>query len=181
MGDYYSNWRIGMIGLAFLVIGLLWLALSVFLAVKLPKWFGASKPEWRWLLGGVIFLVLLIGPFVDHIVGMRQFEKLCTEMTGLQIYPGAANAKRGTEKSTNVNSLEGFVISINQLKSEIIDLDTRQVIARYSLFSTRGGVLGGMLRMGGLYTCSAAQVGHVDSEKLRNLINRIEMTFGDIK
>ena len=79
MGDYYSNWRIGMIGLAFLVIGLLWLALSVFLAVKLPKWFGASKPEWRWLLGGVIFLVLLIGPFVDHIVDRFADLSGCSE------------------------------------------------------------------------------------------------------
>ncbi len=170
-----------MIGLTFLVIGLLWLAFSVLLAVRLPKWFGASKPAWRWLLGAVIFLVLLIGPFVDHIVGMRQFEKLCAEQTGLQIYPGAANAKRGTMRSVDIDRLKGFAIPINQQKREIIDLDTREVIARYNYFSTRGGIVVSSTHLFGIDHCSPSQANHADSEKHHNLINRIKMTFGDIK
>ena len=85
-----------MIGLLFLGAALLWLALSGYLALQLPKWFGVSKPVARWLTSAAVFLILLIGPFVDHIVGMRQFQKLCDEQTGLHEKSGSGLAKQHT-------------------------------------------------------------------------------------
>lgn len=168
-----------MIGLTFLAIGLLWLALSVLLAVRLPKWFGASKPVWRWLLGAVIFLVLLIGPFVDHIVGMRQFEKLCAEQTGLQIYPGAANAKRGRQDTLPSESLDGYAVSIMRRIRTIVDLDTGEAIARFRHFSTKGGVVGGPLTaLGGEHVCSIYDARHLDHKKYLALKAQLQLTYG---
>lgn len=154
-----------MIGLTFLAIGLLWLALSVLLAVKLPKWFGASKPVWRWLLGAVIFLVLLVGPFVDHIVGMRQFNKLCDEETSLQFTANAANTIRAKGLLSKTDRLSGYAIQIERDRRPIIDLDTNQEIGWYYRFRTGGGKVGGLLMLGGKHTCAIDQSNHVEHKK----------------
>ena len=171
-----------MIGLSFLAIGLLWLALSGFLAIKMPKWFGASKPVWRGLLGSVIFVILMVGPFVDHIVGMRQFQKLCDEQTGLQIYPGAANAKRGRQDTLPNESLDGHAISIQRRVRTIVDLDSGETIASFRHFSTKGGVVGGPLTaFGGEHVCSVYGAQHVDHQTYLTLKARLQLTYGEAK
>jgi hypothetical protein len=171
-----------MIGLTFLAIGLLWLALSVLLAIKLPKWFGVSKPVWRGLLGGIAFVILMVGPFVDHIVGMRQFEKLCAEQTGLQIYPNAVNAKRAQETSSKRELISATVIPINRSVNTIVDLDTNAVIAEYKRFATKGGVVGGPLTaFGGEHVCSIYGSKHVDHQKYLNLKNQVNLKYGKAK
>lgn len=169
-----------MIGLMFLGLALLWLGLTVYLTIKVPRWLGL-KNHASWLLRLLLVPLLLVGPFGDHIVGMRQFQKLCNEQTGLQIYSGAANAKRGTMRSVDIDDLKGFAIRINQQKREILDLDTLEVIARYNYFSTRGGKVVSSAHLFGIDHCSPSQANHADSEKHHNLINRLEMTFGEIK
>ena len=96
-----------MIGLTFLAIGLLWLAFSVFVGRKLPRWLGIRNPAGQWAVTVAAVAVLLVGPFVDHIVGMRQFQKLCDEQTGLQVYPNAVKAKRGKETSSKRELING--------------------------------------------------------------------------
>ena len=170
-----------MIGLTALAIGLLWLALSVLLAIKLPKWFGASKPVWSGLLGCAIFLILMVGPFVDHVVGMRQFQKLCDEQTGLQIYPNSVNTKRGQETSSKRELVNGAVISINRTVSTITDLDTGEVIARYNYFSTKGGVIGSVLMLGGEHVCSIDGPRHPQHDQYVTLKSRISLIYGEAK
>lgn len=170
-----------MIGLTFLAIGLLWLALSIFLAIKLPKWFGVSKPVWRGLLGGVIFVILTIGPFVDHIVGMRQFEKLCREQTGLQILPGEANAKQGREYFSIPKLLDGYAISIQQRTDYVLNSASEEVIMQYNHFSTYGGRVGSLIRLGSAYECAVFQANHPDFSKYRAFRQQIELVSGKSK
>lgn len=167
-----------MIGLTALAIGLLWLAISVFFAIKLPKWFGASKPVWRGLLGGIVFVILMIGPFVDHIVGMRQFEKLCIEQTNVKISPNASNTKRGKQASPKTEQLKGYVIPIQRSTAAIVDIDSGEVIASYNHFSTKGGVVGGPLTaFGGEHVCDLSQPRHVEYKKFLQLLNQIKLVY----
>lgn len=170
-----------MIGLGFLAFGLLWLAISWYLATRLPKWLGVTRPVWRWVTGAVILLLLLVGPFVDHIVGMRQFEKLCAEETDLQIYPSAASTKRGIGVPAQIEPLEGYAVQINRQTRKIIDLDTQQLIAQYNHFATRGGRVGGLVMLGGEYTCSIRGSRHPEHRKFSAFAAQINLTYGEAK
>ena len=81
-----------MIGLLFLGVGLLWLGFTVYLSIKVPRWLGLKNAT-SWLLRLLLVPLLLVGPFVDEIVGMGQFERLCTEQTEIHTSPLAASEK----------------------------------------------------------------------------------------
>lgn len=170
-----------MIGLGFLAAGLLWLAFSWYVATRLPKWLGVVKPVWRRLLGTTVFLLLMVGPFVDHIVGMRQFEKLCAEQTDLQLFQNGVNAKRGRETSSTRELVGGTAIAINRSVSTITDLDTGEVIARYKHFTTRGGVFARLPMLGGEHVCSIDGPRHPKHKQYMVLKNQIHLTYGEAK
>jgi hypothetical protein len=170
-----------MIGLGFVAVGLLWLAFSVFLAVRLPSWVGITNPIWRWGTSAVVLILLLIGPFVDHIVGMRQFERLCTEETGLQVFSGAVSTTRARESSSAREHVGGTAIVISRSVSTITDLDTGEVVARYKNFSTRGGVIGRLPMLGGEHVCSVDGPRHPMHDQYKALKNQTRLTYGDAK
>lgn len=167
-----------MIGLLFLAAGLLWLRLSWFLASHLAKWLGLVNPLSKWALTFPVFLLLIIGPFLDHIIGMRQFERLCSEETGLQILPKASSTRHGVETSSARELVGGTAIEINRRVSTIADSDTGEVIARYNYFSTRGGVIGGLPMLGGEHVCSIAGPRHPRYEQYLSLKKQIQLTYG---
>jgi len=144
-----------MIGLGFFAAGLLWLAMSWYLASRLPKWFRIAKPLWRWVMGAMVLVVLLVGPFVDHIVGMRQFERLCAEETNVRIGMSAANVKRTKHVMGIGVDLEGYAIPIRRYEVRYLDRDTEEVVGQYNYFSTAGGRIGGFIRLGSRYSCSS--------------------------
>jgi hypothetical protein len=141
-----------MIGLIFFAAIGVWIIVGYQLAPRVPKWLGIKSARESSVATGVFLLVYTIGPFADHIVGMWQFQRLCERETDLQVFPAAAKATRGVERSEYFMNLNGFVMPIYQIRAEIIDPDTQGVIARYSLF---GG------------------------QRLSELINRIRLIHGD--
>lgn len=56
-------WGVAVIGLTFLAIGLLWLAFSIFVGRKLPRWIGIRNPAGQWAVTVAVVAVLLVGPF----------------------------------------------------------------------------------------------------------------------
>jgi hypothetical protein len=166
-----------MIGLTFLAIGLLWLAFSVFVGHKLPKWLGIQGLAKQWAITVAAVVVLLVGPFVDHIVGMRQFEKLCAEEGRLQISPAAANTKRAKKMIEDYVPLEGYAVRIEQMVIRVVDLDTDKQIAQYKYFSTPGGRLSGRSILGNPYVCSASDRDHADRSKLDALAAQTHLVF----
>lgn len=168
-----------MIGLLFLGAALVWLAFSVFVGLKLPKWLGVSSVAKQRAVTVVALAVLLVGPFVDHIVGMRQFQRLCDEQTRMEFGPGAANAKRARKPMAKTELLDGYVIPIQRQIRKVIDLDTGEQIAQYKYFSTSGGRIGGLVMLGGEYTCAANQKRHFDHARFLAFKAQTQLTYGD--
>lgn len=169
-----------MIGLMFLALGLLWLALSWYLAKRVPGWLSIRQPIAQWLMRAVVMLVLLVGPLVDHIIGMRQFEKLCAEDGRLEISPAAVHTKRARELDAQFEALKGYVIPIDRQVRRIVDLDTGDQIAQYKYFSTPGGVVGKLPELGGRFTCSASGRTHIDSEKFDAFAAQTNLTYTNL-
>lgn len=168
-----------MIGLMFFAAGLLWVATVWWLCKRIPAWLGFQKyPMW---LSALIFPIVVCLPFVDHIIGMWQFEKLCAEQTGLLVYPNAANAKRGREDASKAELLEGTAIQIRRRVSSILDLDTGETIAQYNYFTTQGGVVGRLAMLGGEHVCSIYGAKHTDHQKYLALKAQIKLTYGEAK
>lgn len=142
-----------MIGLTFLAVGVAWLALSLWLARKLPAWVGLKHPVGKWLLGAAVMTVLLIGPFVDHIVGMRQFEKLCAANEKMNINASAGLVKRAKSSEFRLDDLQGYWIRIQSQPVSYIDMDTNQPFISYRGLHTSGGRIAGIAMMGGTHTC----------------------------
>jgi hypothetical protein len=165
-----------MIGLLFLGVVCLWVFLAVKLTKQIPRLLGMTK--YIWLLQTVFLLILLVGPFVDHIIGMRQFQKLCNEQTSLHIYSNAADAKRVKEEFSVSQLLDGYIISIEQRTDSVVDLDTNELIAKYNHFSTSGGRIGGLVRIGNSYECAVFQSTHPEVSKYLGLRKQIELKLG---
>lgn len=140
-----------MIGLAFLTAGLLWLALAVYLSARLPQWLGLKKLLWP--ARAALLALLLVGPFLDHWVGMRQFEKLCNERTVMKISKTANQVTRAKRQDLPTTELSGYWIKIRSLPIVYIDVDTNQEFLRYEILNTKGGRVGGLVMLEGSYQC----------------------------
>ena len=169
-----------MIGLLFLAAIGLWLLFTVYLTVKVPRWLGLQGPV-KWLARLLLVPLLLVGPWADHLIGMRQFEKLCAEEGRLQISPAAANTKRAKEVSGDFVPLKGYAIPIEQMIVRIVDVDTGEQVAQYKYFSTKGGIVGGLPNIGNLDACAVPQRGHIDRQKYTELAAKIKLTSGESK
>ncbi len=144
-----------MIGLTFLAIGLLWLAFSVFVGRKLPRWLGIRNPAGKWAVTVAAVVVLLVGPFVDHIVGMWQFERLCDERTAPRIAANAADVEFAKVSDSASRVLDGFFIDIQVSTVSYVDPATGKALLEYEYFKTRGGRIAGLALIGGWNSCSA--------------------------
>lgn len=164
-----------MIGLMFLGATVLWLIAVYQITLRVPKWLNLKKHVS--MARVLVALVLLVGPFVDHIIGMRQFEKLCAEEGRLEISPAALNTKRARTRWAQPEVLSGTAIPIERTEIVIIDLDTGQQIAQYKYFSTPGGVVGKLPELGGRFTCSASLRGHVDEKAFGALAAQTNLVF----
>lgn len=145
-----------MIGLMFLGAGLLWLVLTVYLTIKLPRWLGLRSYA-QWLLRMVLVPLLLVGPFVDEIVGMRQFEKLCEEQAILRVAPNADQVKRAKVIHSDLRELSGYWVNISTGRSSYIDLDTGMAFMTFDDFNTKGGKVARIVLLGGSHWCGKQQ------------------------
>jgi hypothetical protein len=142
-----------MIGLSFLAVGLAWLAFSIWFALRLGRWLGIKTPSAQKAVAAVALPILLIGPFVDHIIGMRQFERLCDERTVMKISESANQVIRAKQLAMPTVELSGYWIKIKSSPIVYVDVDTNQEFLRYEILNTKGGVVGGLVRLGNSYQC----------------------------
>lgn len=164
-----------MIGLIFLGVTALWLVVVYQITRRVPKWLNLKRHAWA--VQALVALLLLVGPFVGHIIGMRQFEKLCAEEGRLEISPAAVNTKRAKKLIEDYVPLAGYAMRIEQMVIRVIDLDTREQVAQYKYFSTPGGIVGKLPQLGGKFTCSASDREHVDRNKLDALAVQTNLVF----
>jgi hypothetical protein len=158
-----------MIGLMFLGVAILWLVLTVYLAIKIPGWLGL-KNFTSWLLRLVLVPLLLVGPFVDEIVGTRQFERLCNEQAVLHVAANADQVKRAKVRHSDLRELSGYWINISTGRSDYIDIDTGMVFMSFDDFRTQGGRVAGIALLGGSHWCGAQR-----SIQFKVLANRLNI------
>lgn len=143
-----------MIGLTLLAAGLFWLLLSVYVATRLPKKLGIVQPIPQWIFCGAVLLLLLVGPFLDHIVGMRQFEKLCADArASIKVASSIDNVIRAKTNATKYVELSGYLVSIQMVQREFLDIDTGLPFLSYATYFTNGGKIAGIARLGEKYSC----------------------------
>ena len=139
-----------MIGLMFLGVFALWAWLAIYLGLKIPKWFG-----WKWKNATTALLIALffIAPFVDEIVGMRQFKQLCKERDVVHLSPDAALVKRA--KGVYGPSVEvlGYWVTIQSRPTLYTDINSGKTFYSFERLHTKGGRIAGALLMGGEHSC----------------------------
>ena len=140
-----------MAGLVFLLAIALWFALCVYLAFKIPGWLGIRRLGW--MVGLLVFPVLLVAPVIDEVVGMRQFERLCKERAVVHVSPEAGQVKRARKPDLPVVALPGNWILIASQPIAYIDADTMKPFLTYEALHTNGGRIAGLALMGGTKSC----------------------------
>lgn len=139
-------------GLVFILLAGVWLAVALMLSINIPKWLG-MKPFLGWVLCMLLLPVLLVAPFVDDIVGMRQFEQLCKERAVVRISPEASQVKRAQRLDSVTMELPGRWIKIESQSGGYVDLDTKKPFMTFEAFHTKGGRIAAIAMMGGSHSC----------------------------
>lgn len=143
-----------MIGLAFLSAAILWLGLSLWLALKLPAWLRVQSPARRSGVTATALAALIVGPFVDEIVGMRQFERLCRERATVWTSADASSVTRAIKGRTRFERLPGYWITIHSQQIEYLNAGSGKPFLKYEILHTKGGRIAGIALLGGEHSCS---------------------------
>ena len=129
-----------------------WIFLSFYLPVKIPGWLGLKR------YGGLVTVVLIplmLGAmFIDEVIGMRQFERLCNERAVVWVSPEAGQVARATRPEQTETQLSGYWIAIQSQPVVYIDSDTGKPFYSYEILHTKGGLVAGIAMMGGEHSCS---------------------------
>ena len=142
-----------MIGLAFLGVAILWLALTIYLTIKIPRWLGLVNRT-SWLLRLLLVPLMLVGPFIDEIVGMRQFEKLCEQArNSIWTSPDAVAVRRARTNIPIYTDVPGLWVKVEKTKTSYYDVDTGRIFINYDTYFTKGGRIWGLLLLGGTHSC----------------------------
>lgn len=128
-----------MIGLFFLATVALWLAACLWLANRL----GNLIPAQRWRLPAklAILLALLSAPFVDEVIGNRQFQALC-KANGIE----SADVSKARGRKVKVEYgerklVDGTVLPIKEDEVLFRDAESGEVLIRHKNYYASGGWL----------------------------------------
>ena len=115
--------------------------------------------------------MLLIGPFVDEIVGMQQFEKLCAERTVIWVDTDAALVKRATRGQTEFVDLSGYWIDIKAQKVTYLNKETGKIFISYEILHTSGGRIAKFFLLGGKHSCTPLAPNALNTLEIDKLIS----------
>lgn len=128
-----------------------WIFLSFYLPVKIPGWLGMQR------YGGLVTIVLIplmLGAmFIDEVIGMRQFEKLCKERAVVWVSPEAGQVIRAASPDLPIAELKGYWIAIQSQPVAYLDVDTGNPFFKYEILHTKGGRVASIALMGGEHSC----------------------------
>ena len=141
-----------MIGLLFLGAAILWLLAVYHVAKSAPRWLHVKRHVR--LTRAVVAIALLVGPFLDQIVGMRQFDTLCKERAVVTVTPEARQVKRAKELPLRRFELSGYWVPIVVWQATYLDADSGKEFAHFEVLHTKGGRVARLMLLGGDYSCS---------------------------
>lgn len=126
-----------MIGLLLIATFVIWLTGCIWLADRLGNL--AAKPQWRAATKLGIFAALVSIPFVDELIGKRQFQALC-RTHGIE----SADVSKARGKTVKVSygerrPIPGTILPIDDNMVSIRDSDTGEVLVQYRNYYAAGG------------------------------------------
>ncbi len=130
----------------------------VFVSVMLSRWFARKfrHPTVRTAIALLSFVVLLVLPLVDELIGMQQFDALCEGGATLKIDADAAKGKTVRLVINPSNEiLPGQMLVTYHTHMSFRDVGTNQEIASFSTYVVKGGWL---IRALGLFDSSVPLV-----------------------
>ena len=125
-----------MIGLLFFGTIFLWLIFSIFLALRLPRWFN-FKDRWGFVIAPMVFFL----PVIDEVVALPQAYLLCQQAENEFWYD--SSVKGGVMQFHGLHSEEKKIIGFNieakfDRNSEILKDTNKPVIKRTSIYFSAG-------------------------------------------
>jgi hypothetical protein len=129
-----------MIGLALAVLALVWLLASLKVAILIA---GLLKSEAaKWVLGLIVFAVLLALPLADEIVAVHQVETVCREGAVLKVDAKKIEGRRVVVASNPLNApVPGVTVPVTYSKLVMRDADTGEELGSRGSYVITGGWL----------------------------------------
>lgn len=140
-----------MIGLIALLILVSWISICIYLARRLPRWIGVVRHSA--FISTATFFVLFTALGIQDIVGLWQFDRLCSTNAVVWVGPNAREVKRAFETSPATKELLGYWIRIREQRAEYSDADTGKPFLSEIGFHTKGGLIVEMLSLGNVRSC----------------------------
>ncbi|TXH91303.1 MAG: hypothetical protein E6Q78_00560 [Rhodoferax sp.] len=151
-----------MIGLLFFAGLAIWLVLAVWISKRVLGWLGNSNyPITR---GVAVFLLVLVAPVGDELIGRWQFHQLCEREAVVTLSPGWEKVKRAKWITNQQSEVDGYVIPVTQRDGGYANGDTGEIFFRSRSFLMHGGILRRTLRplWGNPTTCYARDFDQVE-------------------
>jgi NhaP-type Na+/H+ and K+/H+ antiporter len=146
--------------LLFIVIGL-WLWVCIL--VTRPLFPSSQIRPWRGLAGAAVFIVLLVLPVSDEIVGGFQFRALCEKNAVFHLTAQKLEGRMTKFSANPANQIvSGTAIPIYDSGIEYTDTQSGEVVLKFHSYVAKGGILIRTLGISesnspitmGLHTCS---------------------------
>jgi hypothetical protein len=140
-----------MIGLIVLAIAAAWL----FVSAKLARGVAGTikRPLLSFTVGVTAFIIFALLPFIDEIVGRREFQRLCESEAKVWVSPNAGKVQAAKDFSSS-SSREGFFFPIQEQSVKYADAETGEIFYSFKAFHTPGGlVMRGGLGLGNTTSC----------------------------
>jgi len=135
-----------MIGLMFLAGIAVWIAIANLLSKRVPDWLGMDR--FQKSARYVSFIILLLLPISDELIGRWQFHRLCEREAVVWLSPDWEKVKRAKTSDTTFTNPKGYLIRIQEQSIVYIDADTGKPFLKSKMFHTSGGILFDRLGLG---------------------------------
>jgi hypothetical protein len=159
------------IGLYFLLVAMLWLAISIVLAVAVSR--RISPGSRRTVIGMLAVAVLLPVPFVDQIVGAIQFKRVCARTEGIQVNREKTKDRTVYRVYIPPSQIGGTWLPVYETQWRFADMETGEVLLSYRTFEARPGFIRVTPLM---FNPNCGPAGHTNA---RALVRQFGMILGE--
>lgn len=129
-----------MMALILLPVIVVWLMVNNYLSNRI---YGLLRPKWRKApVRVLLFLMFLILPVVDEIIGYWQFNRICQYESAIYLSDDWKKVKRARSvRLDGSKKLSGYATRIEETEHKYQDLDTGRIFLKYKSFRNYGGLL----------------------------------------
>lgn len=146
-----------MIGLMAMAALAIWILMVIYLCKRIPHWLGIRRfaKAAQFLLFPILFML----PLADEFIGRLQFNELCGREAVVNLSPKWVEVKKAKEfykpRVKLLGYLDGYLLRIQELNIEYLDIDNNQYFLSYKSFYHHGGLLMDRvgLGLGRIYSC----------------------------